>query len=152
MKSKGFTLIELLVVIAIIGLLAGIVLVSLGGARDKAKDARVAADLGQIKVLAEFVFDDNSPNAYDSTNALLDLCDVGDTLNTAHSEYGGQFTTLEDDVENQNGAAGGVPVCYAVDSDYCVSAFNASGNNVCVNSTGETGTAPCTTPTTDCTP
>lgn len=41
-KNKAFTIIELMVVISVIGLLASIILVSLGGARDK---ARIAAGL-----------------------------------------------------------------------------------------------------------
>ena len=48
-KQKGFTLIELLVVIAIIGILAGIIMVSMNSAREDSKEARTLADLRQLR-------------------------------------------------------------------------------------------------------
>jgi len=71
-NKKGFTLIELLVVIAIIGLLASIVLVSMGPARKKARDTRRMADLRQISTAMEMCYDDSAcagPERYITTTA-----------------------------------------------------------------------------------
>lgn len=58
-KNSGFTLIELLVVIAIIGVLASIVLVSLGGARAKASASKAKSDLSQVMTAFELFQSDN---------------------------------------------------------------------------------------------
>lgn len=66
-SSKGFTLIELLVVIAIIGLLASVVLVSLGSAKLKSRDARRLGDIQQIKSGLDIYY--NLGNGYPDTNS-----------------------------------------------------------------------------------
>lgn len=58
-RKQGFTLIELLVVIAIIGMLAATVLVSLGTARAKGRDAKRIADLKNIELAMQLYADSN---------------------------------------------------------------------------------------------
>jgi len=59
-KQKGFTLIELLVVIAIIGLLATVVMVAMGPARARARDATRKAILKQVQLAMEMCHDDRT--------------------------------------------------------------------------------------------
>lgn len=98
-KNRGFTLIELLVVIAIIGILAAIVLVSLSGAQNRAKDARIQADMNQIRSSAQLSYTDAGTYEYALTN--------DDSL------------TLQADIRAQNGgpvasAAASGAFCYVV--------------------------------------
>lgn len=69
-QKRGFTLVELLVVIAIIGILAAMILSSLGSARSKARDASRKNDLAQLRLALEQYADDKGGVYVPSTTAL----------------------------------------------------------------------------------
>ena len=69
--SRGFTLVELLVVIAIISVLATLLLLQLGVARAKARDAKRIADVNQVRSALELYFDDNG--SYLANNVMTPL-------------------------------------------------------------------------------
>ena len=74
--QSGFTLIELLVVIAIIGILAAVVLASLGDARDGATDSSLQQTLGNAVSQAEIYFNSEGfsyEDMCDSTTTVYDL-------------------------------------------------------------------------------
>ncbi len=80
--SSGYTLIELLVVMAMIGILSTVVLASLNGSRERARDVIRAGDLKSLSQSLETYFSENFvfPEALDDGNA-----ESGDDLKQYYS-------------------------------------------------------------------
>lgn len=87
--ARGFTLIELLVVIAIIGILSGIVLVSLNSAKAKARDTTRKSDLNQIRTALMMYYNDHS--TWISSTADCDGTGAGFTDPVGTSSGNGWF-------------------------------------------------------------
>jgi prepilin-type N-terminal cleavage/methylation domain-containing protein len=79
-KSKGFTLVELLIVIVIIGILAGMMMLSTGGATAKAEATKIVADMRNIKAAAIMVYAEDMewPTAMASLDDYVDTAISGD--------------------------------------------------------------------------
>lgn len=145
-KKKGFTLIELLVVIAIIGILASIVLVSLGGARAKAKDARIQANMAQIRTIAEVLYTGavypdgtaGSNNGFDTpvyTGGTPPAC-TGDTTRDA------SLKALDGDIRAQQGVTCTAAAAANTTSKVGVFMVKTAGDDAYAAYTGLIGGAP----------
>ncbi|MCK9393688.1 type II secretion system GspH family protein, partial [bacterium] len=87
-KKDSFTLIELLVVIAIVGILAGIIIVSMTNATNSANDARRKADINQLvtKILITKTQDGTLPVDSD--------CELGNNCSGIQSRLASQGFTV----------------------------------------------------------
>lgn len=128
-NKKGFTLIELLVVIAIIGILSGLIVVSMSGAQNAARDARIKASLDQLRATAEIYKLNNSTyGVYAGVSTCND--EAGFIVAGSDGER------LCDDILGQ--LAGGLLI-HSSATAYCVEKTLNTGS-WCIDSTGYSGT------------
>lgn len=124
MRKKGFTLIELLVVVSIIGLLASIVVVSLGGARTQGRDAKRQADIRQIQTAQELCLNDRACDnaaANDYFNAgWVAVAGAGDGCAGIAAPMVGQYLNQPPVDPTNTGTF--VYKCLANDTNFCISA------------------------------
>jgi prepilin-type N-terminal cleavage/methylation domain-containing protein len=70
--ERGFTLIELLVVIAILGILAAVVVFSVGGITDKGKTSACKTEVSTVQTALEAFYAQSNPVAYPAVAATAD--------------------------------------------------------------------------------
>jgi prepilin-type N-terminal cleavage/methylation domain-containing protein len=134
-ESKGFTLIELLVVIAIIGILAAIVLASLGTARTKATDAKVQEQINAIRNQAEIVY--GNTNSYGTVLPASALCPATGSSLTADTQIAAIIAGMPTGSNTRCGVTATTFANYAVAS--ALQGTGTAGDYFCADSTGFSG-------------
>jgi prepilin-type N-terminal cleavage/methylation domain-containing protein len=82
--NKGFTLIELLVVISIMSVMASIIFVSIGSARQNSRDAARISQLAEVQKALELYY--SIHNSYPSMNSTTINQNWGNLLDLLHAE------------------------------------------------------------------
>jgi len=139
-KIKAFTLIELLVVIAIIGILSGLIIVSMSGAQNAAKDARIKADMDQMRSAAEIFKLTNSSYVLTSDLTGASACPSSGT-SFLYGTGGTDGASLCTDIQSQgSGTLLTINISSSSSSPkYCVQKVLPGGSTWCIDSTGAVG-------------
>ena len=139
--KKGFTLIELLVVIAIIGILSGLIIVSMGGAQDAAKAARIKAAMDQFRSNAEiFKLQTGYYNGATAISLAASTVTPCASVTASPIETGKDGKALCDDIQSQ-GTGGLTLYMPASATAYCISKVLPGTPTVtwCLDSVGHVG-------------
>lgn len=119
-KERGFSLIELLVVIAILGMLAVLVVAVVETGRAKARDTRIKNAVGQMRWLAEIVYDTQGANYTNwiSNSQISD--DLYILLDDVDVNFGDTAANSGDYIADPSGYV--TRIRYNQETDYCISA------------------------------
>ena len=131
MQKRAFTLIELLVVIAIIAILAAIVLVTIGNINEDARDARVKAEMNELRTEQHLYKEDNNTYA-----AYGDSTDVDRLVDSVVSQAAAAATG---DLEVNGATAWCMDVTLYDGTYYCVDSTLYGGAIANLTTCSDTG-------------